>query len=81
VVKNVVRNLSIEGENYEGSIIPPRSDISRFSRGTIIPVRSDILRFSRGTEPKEVEHGGKVIADQILILLISKADEIMTRHS
>jgi hypothetical protein len=32
-------------------------------------------------EPKEVEHGGKVIADQILILLISKADRIMTRHS
>jgi hypothetical protein len=31
-------------------------------------------------EPKEVEHGGKVIADQILILLISKADRIMTRH-
>jgi hypothetical protein len=25
-------------------------------------------------EPKEVEHGGKVIADQILILLISKPD-------
>ena len=32
-------------------------------------------------EPKEVEHGGRVIADQILILLISKADGIMTRHS
>ena len=32
-------------------------------------------------EPKEVEHGGKVIADQILILLISKADRIMTRHN
>jgi len=32
-------------------------------------------------EPKEVEHGGKVIADRILILLISKADGIMTRHS
>ena len=31
-------------------------------------------------EPKEVEHGGKVIAGQILILLISKADGIMTRH-
>ena len=31
-------------------------------------------------EPKEVEHDGKVIADQILILLISKADGIMTRH-
>jgi hypothetical protein len=32
-------------------------------------------------EPKEIEHGGKVIADQILILLISKADGIMTRRS
>jgi hypothetical protein len=32
-------------------------------------------------EPKEVEHGGKVIPDRILILLISKADEIMTRHN
>jgi len=31
-------------------------------------------------EPKEVEHGGKVIVDRILILLISKADGIMTRH-
>ncbi len=31
-------------------------------------------------EPKEAEHGGKVIADQILILLISKADGILTRH-
>lgn len=31
-------------------------------------------------EPKEVEHGGKDIADQILILLISKADGIMTSH-
>jgi putative transposase len=32
-------------------------------------------------EPKEVEQGGKVIPDWILILLISKADGIMTRHS
>jgi hypothetical protein len=27
--------MSIGGENYERSIIPLRSDISRFSRGTI----------------------------------------------
>jgi hypothetical protein len=26
--------MTIGGENYEGSIIPPGSDISRFSRGT-----------------------------------------------
>jgi hypothetical protein len=32
-------------------------------------------------EPKEVEHGGRVIADRILISLISKADGIMTRHT
>jgi hypothetical protein len=32
-------------------------------------------------EPKEVEHGGEVIADQILMLLISKADGIVTRHT
>jgi len=31
-------------------------------------------------EPKEVEHGGKVIADRILILLISQADGIVPRH-
>jgi hypothetical protein len=29
-----VREMSIGGENYERSIIPVRSDISRFSRGT-----------------------------------------------
>jgi len=32
-------------------------------------------------EPKEVEHGGEVIADRILILLFSKADGTMTRHN
>jgi hypothetical protein len=32
-------------------------------------------------EPKEVEHGGKVIAGQILISLISKADGIVTTHT
>jgi hypothetical protein len=35
-------------------------------------------------EPKEVEHGGKVIADRTLAwlstVLISKADGIVTRH-
>ena len=30
----IVREMGIGGENYERSIIPVRSDISRFSRGT-----------------------------------------------
>ena len=30
-----MREMSIGGENYERSIIPVRSDISRFSRGII----------------------------------------------
>lgn len=30
-----MRAMSIEGENYERSITPVRSDISRFSRGTV----------------------------------------------
>jgi hypothetical protein len=33
VARSVVREMSI-GENYDRSIIPVRSDISRFSRGT-----------------------------------------------
>jgi putative SOS response-associated peptidase YedK len=43
-------------------------------------VRAENAKNGSEAEPKEVEHGGKVIADQILILLISKADGIMTRH-
>jgi len=35
VVKSIVREMSIGGENCEGSIIPFRSCISRFSRGTV----------------------------------------------
>src|ERR1039458_1877718 len=34
-VMSAVREISIEVENYERSITPVRSDISRFSRGTI----------------------------------------------
>jgi hypothetical protein len=30
-----VTEMSIGGEDYEGSITPVRSDISRFSRGTV----------------------------------------------
>ena len=43
-------------------------------------MRAENAKNGSEAEPKEVEHGGKVIADQILILLISKADGIMTRH-
>jgi hypothetical protein len=35
VARSLVREMSIGGEDYERSIIPLRSDISRFSRGTI----------------------------------------------
>src|ERR1700758_658843 len=35
VARSVVREMSIGRENYERSIIPLPSDISRFSRGTI----------------------------------------------
>ena len=35
MVKSIVREMSIGGENCEGSIIPFRSCISRFSRGTV----------------------------------------------
>src|SRR5215471_20039409 len=34
VARSVFREMSIGEENYERSIIPLRSDISRFSRGT-----------------------------------------------
>src|ERR1700746_620568 len=34
VAKRVAKEISIGGENYDSSIIPVRSDISRFSRGT-----------------------------------------------
>ena len=36
-----MRAMSIEGENYERSITPVRSDISRFSRGTVGGSASD----------------------------------------
>ena len=35
VTRSVVREMSIGGKNYERSIVPVRSDISRFSRGTV----------------------------------------------
>jgi len=35
VAKSVGREISIGGENNQRSIIPVRSDISRFSRGTV----------------------------------------------
>jgi len=35
VASRVLREMSIGGKNYKRSIIPLRSDISRFSRGTI----------------------------------------------
>src|ERR1700757_3757582 len=35
VARSVFREMSIGEENYERSIIPLRSDISRFSRGTV----------------------------------------------
>ncbi len=34
MAKRVAKEISIGGENYDSSIIPVRSDISRFSRGT-----------------------------------------------
>ena len=34
MAKRVAREMSIGGQNYDSSIIPVRSDISRFSRGT-----------------------------------------------
>ena len=37
VAKRVAKEISIGGENYDSSIIPVRSDISRFSRGTLNP--------------------------------------------
>jgi hypothetical protein len=33
-----VTEMSIGGEDYEGSITPVRSDISRFSRGTVMQI-------------------------------------------
>ena len=41
VARSVVRDMSIGGENYERSIIPLRSDISRFSRCTGALFRRD----------------------------------------
>ena len=35
VAKRVAKEISIGGESYDSSIIPVRSDISRFSRGTV----------------------------------------------
>ena len=35
VAKRVAKEMSIGGENYDCSIIPVRSDISRFSSGTL----------------------------------------------
>jgi hypothetical protein len=35
VAKRVAKEMSIGGENYDSTIIPVRSDISRFSRGTV----------------------------------------------
>jgi len=40
VAKRVVKEMSIGGENYNSSIIPVCSDISRFSRGTIAETAS-----------------------------------------
>ena len=50
VAKRVAKEISIGGENYDSSIIPVRSDISRFSRGTVnLPTlgsrRSGVLGF------------------------------------
>jgi hypothetical protein len=52
VVKSIVREMSIGGENCEGSIIPFRSCISKFSRGTgicgiEIELRRDSYWFAR----------------------------------
>jgi hypothetical protein len=35
VAKRVAKEISIGAQNYDSSIIPVRSDISRFSRGTV----------------------------------------------
>src|SRR5215472_7631880 len=41
VARSVFREMSIGEENYERSIIPLRSDISRFSRGTTSKLATD----------------------------------------
>jgi hypothetical protein len=51
-----VRAMSIGGENYERSIIPLASDISRFSRGTLSPhmIVPHRARSLKGDSPNEV---------------------------
>ena len=55
VAKRVAKEISIGGENYDSSIIPVRSDISRFSRGT--DWLSDALNVLRLCQKSRGEKG------------------------
>ena len=62
VAKRVAKEMSIGGENYDSSIIPVRSDISRFSRSTLGLGNELLADFRRGLS-KEVMTKGCRLGD------------------
>ena len=65
MAKRVAKEMSIGGENYDSSIVPVRSDISRFSRGTVRQIIDSANATSfdegqaRGSKPNHAQPGAQ----------------------